>query len=131
MPIRIYRTEDTYIGRAGPPELPSEWSTDRAYRRDELRWKIESMGAHPVDVADALYAADRVREAVLAAFRDHGVVGHIAVALAHDEAVFVLPTRIAAGLRGPGLEAELQRLLDKKVFVTTEKDLWRGRTQPF
>jgi hypothetical protein len=128
--IRIYRAGDTYIGSAGPPELPSLWSTDRAYPREELRWKIESMGAHPVDVADAFHAADRIREAVLNAFREHGVTGQVAVALSHDEAVFVLATRVAAGIVGCGLNTELQRLVDKKVWVTTESELWRGRTEP-
>jgi hypothetical protein len=128
--IQIYRAGDTYIGIVGPPEVPTAWSTERPYSREELHSKIESMGADPVDVADAFHAADLIRDAILRAFREHGVVGPIEVDLAHDEAVFVLSTRVAASLRGPGLDAELQHLLGKKVWVTTDGDSWRGKTQP-
>jgi hypothetical protein len=34
------------------------WKTDRPYPRDELRWKIEALGVHPIDVADAFDQAD-------------------------------------------------------------------------
>jgi hypothetical protein len=118
--IKIRRAGDTYLGTVGPPEVPSEWATDRPYGRDELRWKIEALGAHPVDVADAVHAADLIRDAVLKAFRDHGVAGEIRVVISHDEAVFVLSERVAAPLRGAGLDVELQRLLGVKVWVTTD-----------
>lgn len=113
--------------------VPDEWSTDRPYGRDELRWKIESMGVHPVDAADAVRAADVTRDAALQIFKAHGVEGEIRVASyeGHDEVVFVLPSGAAAAIRGHGLDSELQQLLGKKVWVTTEADGWSGRTEPF
>jgi hypothetical protein len=42
----------------GPPTTNQMWNTDRPYQRDELRWKIESLGVDPVDVADAFDQAD-------------------------------------------------------------------------
>jgi hypothetical protein len=46
-------------------------------------------------------------------------------------AVFVLSSHTAAELRDAGLDAELQRLLGVKVWVTTESDAAPGRTVPF
>lgn len=120
-----------YHGTAGPPEVPRVWSTDRPYGRDELRWKIESLGAHPVDVADAVHAADLIRDRVLEAFQAHGVAAaDIQVAMSGDEAVFVLSSPAAAGLRGAGLRERLQDLLRLKVWVTTDSPQWAGKTVP-
>jgi len=57
--VIVQRRGDEYTARVTPPEVAEPWETDRAYERDELRWKIEALGVHPVDVADALYQADR------------------------------------------------------------------------
>jgi hypothetical protein len=119
VPIYIDRVGDGYRGRARPPEVDEEWFSDGWFPRDELRWKIESMGANPIDIADAFHAADVRRDATREAFRQHGVTDEIAVALAADEAVFVLSEAAAAHLRNPGLDAELQRLLGRKTWVVT------------
>jgi hypothetical protein len=121
--IKILRAGDGYQGTVGPPEVSSQWSTDHPYGRDELRWKIESMGAHPIDAADAFPAADVRRDSALKAFRDHGVTGDVRVAMSLDEAVFVLSSHTAAHFRGAGLDAELQQLLGLKVCVTTESEV--------
>jgi hypothetical protein len=79
--IKILRAGDGYQGTVGPPEVSSQWSTDHPYGRDELRWKIESMGAHPIDAADPFPAADVRRDSALKASRDHGVTGDVRVAM--------------------------------------------------
>ena len=58
MTIFVHRRGDTYIAQVDPPESKARWKTDRPYPRDELRWKIEALGVHPIDVADAFDAAD-------------------------------------------------------------------------
>ena len=132
MGIRIFRSGENYRGTVGPPEAAEEWATDRPYGRDELRWKLETMGVHPVDAADALHAADLTRDAIIQAFRDHGVTGEVQVASyeGHDEVLFVLSTRDAAPLHGPRIDVALQQLLGKKVAVTTESDSMSGRAEP-
>jgi hypothetical protein len=89
------------------------------------------MGAHSVDAADAFHAADVRRESALQALRDHGVTGDVRVVMSLDEAVFVLSSHTSAQLRGAGLDAELQRLLGVKVWVTTESEADPGRVVPF
>lgn len=59
MAVIVDRRGDEYTARVTPPEVTEPWETDRAYQRDELRWKIERLGVHPVDVADAFYQADQ------------------------------------------------------------------------
>ena len=58
MAVTVTRTGDSYTAAVGPPEVAHEWVTDRPYGRDELRLRIEDLGVHPVDVADAFYQAD-------------------------------------------------------------------------
>jgi hypothetical protein len=58
MTVFVHRRGDTYIAQVDPPESQAIWKTDRPYPRDELRWKIEALGVHPIDVADAFEAAD-------------------------------------------------------------------------
>ena len=59
MAVIVTRQGSEYTARVTPPEVSTAWDTDRPYQRDELRWKIESLGVHPVDVADAFYQADK------------------------------------------------------------------------
>ena len=59
MAIIVVRRGAEYTAEVTPPEVAEAWRTDRPYGRDELRWKIESLGAHPVDVADAFFQADK------------------------------------------------------------------------
>jgi hypothetical protein len=56
--VIVQRRGDEYTARVGPPESDQVWETDRPYGRDELRWKIEQLGVHPIDVGDAFYQAD-------------------------------------------------------------------------
>lgn len=58
MTVIVHRRGDSYIAQVDPPESKAIWKTDRPYPRDELRWKIEALGVHPIDVADAFEAAD-------------------------------------------------------------------------
>jgi hypothetical protein len=56
--VFVHRRGNGYIAQVEPPESKQIWKTDRPYPRDELRWKIEALGVHPIDVADAFEAAD-------------------------------------------------------------------------
>jgi hypothetical protein len=56
--VFVHRRGNGYIAQVDPPESEQIWKTDRSYPRDELRWKIEALGVHPIDVADAFEAAD-------------------------------------------------------------------------
>ena len=58
MTVFVHRRGNSYIAQVDPPESKQIWKTDRPYPRDELRWKIEALGVHPIDVADAFEAAD-------------------------------------------------------------------------
>jgi hypothetical protein len=62
--------------------------------------------------------------------RQHGVQGPVEYSLAAsaDEAVFVLTTRGAARMNEPAITRELTDLLNRKVWITTESDIWEGRT---
>ena len=58
MTVFVHRRGNGYIAQVDPPDSNQIWKTDRPYPRDELRWKIEALGVHPIDVADAFEAAD-------------------------------------------------------------------------
>jgi hypothetical protein len=57
--VIVHRQGDEYTAQVGPPETGEVLDTDRPYQRDELRWKIEALGVHPIDVGDAFDQADR------------------------------------------------------------------------
>ena len=59
MPVVVSRHGDEYTAKVTAPQVRETWETDRSYPRDELRRKIESLGVHPIDVADAFHQADR------------------------------------------------------------------------
>ncbi|MGO8686340.1 MAG: hypothetical protein ACLQT7_04025 [Candidatus Dormibacteria bacterium] len=44
--------------------------------------------------------------------------------------MFVVTTRGAAMMREGELTSALTSLLHRKVWVTTESDVWKGRTEP-
>jgi hypothetical protein len=56
--VTVRRQSDEYTATVSPPEISEIWKTDRPYPRDELRWKLEALGVHPIDVADAFHHAD-------------------------------------------------------------------------
>ena len=58
MAVIVTRRGGEYMAQVTPPEITSEWKTDRPYSRDELRRMLESLGVHPIDVGDAFYQAD-------------------------------------------------------------------------
>lgn len=78
------------------------------------------------------FAFGPLRDAVLELFTEHGVTGDVRYArpTGGDEAVFVVTTRGAAMMREGELTSALTSLLHRKVWVTTESDVWKGRTEP-
>lgn len=58
MVVLVWRDGDEYKAGGDAPQLDPAWESNEPLGRDELRWKIEALGVHPVDVADAFYQAD-------------------------------------------------------------------------
>jgi hypothetical protein len=75
---------------------------------------------------------DPTSDVIMAAFRRYGVSGPVAEASprAADEAVFVVTPEGAASMQEDELTKALQILLGRKVWVTTDGRVWKGKTRP-
>lgn len=59
MGIYIQKVVGGYFASANPPHIEGDWRTPNAYSRDEIIEALSQRGAHPTDIGDAFYAADR------------------------------------------------------------------------
>jgi hypothetical protein len=58
MTVMITRDGEEYTARVDPPELDYLWESSEPLGRVALQREIESLGVHPIDVADAFDQAD-------------------------------------------------------------------------
>jgi hypothetical protein len=60
MTIKVTKvSEGMFIVTETPPHVRQAWSTTESLSPHELSKELSKRGAHPVDIADAFYFADR------------------------------------------------------------------------